>query len=57
MIFDFFHVKAASKILVLKFSFSVLRHGGLVLSFEAFVVEAFEELFDADEGLEFFHGA
>lgn len=57
MVLDFFHVKAASKILVLKFSFSVLRHGGLILGFEGFVIEAFEEFLNTDEGLELFHGA
>ncbi len=57
MVLDFFHVQATSEVFVFEFSFGVLGHGGLILGFEGFWIKAFEELLDADKGLEFFHGA
>jgi hypothetical protein len=56
MVLDFLHVKTSSEIFVFEFSFCVLRHCGLILGFEGFLVKAFEELFDTDKGLEYFHG-
>ena len=57
MVLDFLHVEASSEIFVFELSFGVLGHCGLILGFEGFLVKAFEELFDTDKGLEFFHGA